>query len=172
MWKRLALSLLCLGLSSASAKWDGFRVCTSASISGHSTSTKDFQTQIPLSISGGYGLILPGYFSHGMYVGADLEPLNFTFHAGNGSGSNEYAPKLVLRFGLPYPQALPYAGLSLGYYSGDDSALTWGIRAGVDIDFIHPGFFWGVHLDWYRTFNAKGDNFSILAPGFNFGYRF
>jgi hypothetical protein len=160
-----------LGLIELNAKWEGFYVRGSASVEGNGM-VGSFSGQIPLKVAGGYGLILPGYLTHGLYIGGDVELLNFNITFGSGVGSSQYSPKLLARIGWPQSQYMSYLAPSLGYYSGSDGAFTWGVRVGVDFDFIAAGFFWGINLDWSRTINAKADNFAFLTSGITFGYRF
>lgn len=160
-----------LTVTSLSAKWEGFYARGSASIEGGSA-MGSFGGVMPLKLAAGYGVILPGYLTQGLYVGGDAELINFTLNFGSSSISNQFSPKLLTRFGWPQTQYMSYIAPSLGYYSGSDGVFAWGLRMGVDFDFIASGFFWGLNLDWSRTINAKADNYSILTSGFTFGYRF
>lgn len=165
------LLVVILTLTSLSSKWDGLYMRGSASVEGGSA-LRSFGGMVPLKLAAGYGVTLPGYLTQGLYVGGDAELINFTVNFGSVSGSSQFAPKLLARFGWPQTQYMSYIAPSLGYYSGSEGVFTWGLRMGIDFDFISAGFFWGINLDWSRTINAKSDNFSILTSGFTFGYRF
>ncbi len=166
MLKNLAL-LLGLALSPITAKWEGVYLRGKTSIVSINGTG-----EINSSFASGYGVILPGYFNQGLYVGLDAELLNINISLASNSDWN-FRPKALLRIGIPQTQYLPYLALSLAYYGDEPKGLfTWGLRAGIDFDFISPSFFWGPYIDYSKTINAPSNNFYILTSGISFGCRF
>lgn len=166
MFRHIALTLLLL-LNVNTAKWHGAYIRGSAS-----AFAVNGKGNVNLSFAGGYGTVLPGYFSQGLYLGLDAELINIKIGLGD-EGSWSVDPKLLLRIGAPKTLYLPYIATSLAAYKyGDKHLFTGGARAGIDFDFITSDFFWGINIDWSYTFNAPGENFSVLTSGFTFGYRF
>lgn len=153
------LLLMTASLMPISAKWDGFYARGGFSVLGASSSGSFNFTPL-FCVAGGYGLVLPNYFTHGLYVGIDIEGVRRS-HAG-------YSHEMLARFGLPKNQYMLYVASKLGYNSTAEH-MFWGVRLGVDFDFIFPGFFWGINADWSVPFK---DISSTLQTGVTFGYQF
>lgn len=142
-----------------SAKWDGFYGRGSFSLWG--ASEKDgFSLKPMFTVGGGYGTVIPSLLSHGLYVGLDVEAIRKNLLG--------YSHEVIMRFGIPHAQYMFYVAPKLAYHSTDEIML-WGGRTGIDFDFILPGFFWGVSLDWSIPFKDKP---SWIQTDFSFGYRF
>jgi hypothetical protein len=153
--------LLCIMLwvMPLSAKWESFYARGAFSLRGLSSDEKF--SFVPLfAIGGGYGNVIPNILSHGLYVGVDIE----------GIRKNQfgYSHEAIIRFGFPRAQCMFYVAPKIGYHSTNEF-MIWGARVGIDFDFILPGFFWGVSLDWSIPFK---DRVSWLQTDFSFGYRF
>lgn len=148
-----------LGLVPLSAKWESFYARGSFSLWG--ASEKGSFSFTPLfTVGGGYGNVIPNVLSHGLYVGLDIEAIR--------KNQFGYSHEAIMRFGFPRAQCMFYVAPKIGYHS-TDSFMMWGARTGMDFDFILPGFFWGISLDWSIPFK---DTSSWIQTDFSFGYRF
>lgn len=142
-----------------SAKWESFYARGAFSLYG-ATENGSFSFTPLFTLGGGYGNVIPNVLSHGLYVGLDVEAIR--------KNQFGYSHEAIVRFGFPRAQCMFYVAPKIGYHS-TDSFLMWGARTGVDFDFILPGFFWGVSLDWSIPFNESA---SWIQTDFSFGYRF
>jgi hypothetical protein len=155
-----SLILICaITILPLSAKWESFYARGSLSLWG--ASEKGSFSLTPLfALGGGYGNVIPNVLSQGLYVGLDIEAIR--------KNQLGYSHEAVMRFGFPQAQWMVYVAAKIGYHSTSEF-MMWGARTGVDFDFILPGFFWGVSLDWSIPFK---DNPSWIQTDFSFGYRF
>jgi hypothetical protein len=149
-----------LGILPVSAQWEGFYARGAFSLSGSAPDGGSFSFTPSFSAAAGYGNVIPNMLSHGLYVGLELE----------GIRKNQfgYSHEAIARFGLPYAQWMFWMAPKFGYHSTTE-VMFWGIRTGVDFDFILPGFFWGIAADWTIPFKDKT---SWIQCDFSFGYRF
>lgn len=155
--KSVVLVLLCI--LPISAKWESFYARGAFSLAGDSVEGK-FSFAPSFSVAGGYGNVIPNMLSHGMYVGLEIEAIR--------KSQDGYSHEAIFRVGLPRAECMFYAAPKLGYHSTKE-IMIWGLRTGMDFDFILPGFFWGVSLDWSIPFK---DTPSWIQTNFSFGYRF
>ncbi len=151
--------VVALVLAPVSAKWESFYARGAFSLLGASVDG-NFSFTPSFSVAGGYGNVIPNMLSHGLYVGLEVEGIRKS-HFG-------YSHEVIVRFGFPRAQCMFYAGPKIGYHSTKES-MMWGLRTGMDFDFILPGFFWGISLDWSIPFK---DTPTWIQTGFSFGYRF
>lgn len=142
-----------------SAKWESFYARGAFSLWG-SSSNGSFSFTPLFTVGGGYGNVIPNVLSHGLYVGLDVEAVRKNLLG--------YSHEAIVRFGVPRAQCMFYVAPKIGYHS-TGSFMIWGARTGIDFDFILPGFFWGVSLDWTIPFK---DSASWIQTDFSFGYRF
>ena len=163
MFKALTIALIILMTPPTMAKWDGFYVNGSVAVS----SLDDPKAiRIPINFGGGYGAIIPGYFSHGMYLGMGVDLIDCHIALSDSILSHHVTTRVVGRLGFPNTTYMPYGAVLLGYnYSEAKGGL--GLRSGIDFDFIVENFFWGLHLDVF-SLNSKIQ----WQSGFVFGYRF
>ncbi|QOL19308.1 hypothetical protein [Candidatus Bodocaedibacter vickermanii] len=146
------------GLAPISAKWESFYARGAFSLLGASVDG-NFSFTPSFSIAGGYGNVIPNMLSHGLYVGLEIEGIRKSFG---------YSHEAIFRFGLPRAECMFFVAPKLGYHSTKE-IMIWGLRTGMDFDFILPGFFWGISLDWSIPFKETP---SWIQTDFSFGYRF
>ncbi|MCP5322835.1 MAG: hypothetical protein H6492_02375 [Candidatus Paracaedibacteraceae bacterium] len=153
------LCLLAVCLTTAEAKWEGFYGRGGVSVLG-AAKDGNFNFEPLFAVAAGYGAVIPNLFSHGLYVGLDIEGIR--------KSEFGYSHEAFMRFGFPRAQCMLYVGPKGGYNTTHEYGF-WGVKGGMDFDFILPGFFWGIHADWTIPFKEIP---STIQTGFTFGYRF
>lgn len=149
----------CLALTPLAAKWESFYARGGLSFLGVSANGS-FSFTPSFSAAAGYGNVISGMLSHGLYVGLEAEGIR---------KSMGYSHEAIVRFGFPRAQCMFWVGPKVGYHSTAE-IMFWGARTGFDFDFILPGFFCGVAADW--TIPFKEGSGSWIQCNFSFGYRF